>query len=94
MRIIVCTDEKERGKAGCFKGTMLQVLFIFQYILEGLAVLFILHSYNIMTAKTGHYCIKETGMLETEGFWFMTLMILIGCKLVTFWIWREPDVQE
>ena len=94
MRIIVCSEERERGKVGCFKGTMLQVLFIFQYILEGLAVLFILHSYNIMTVKTGHYCIKETGILETEGFWFMTLMILIGCKLVTFWIWREPDVQQ
>ena len=57
-------------------------------------MLFILHSYNIMTSKTGQYCIKQIGVLETEGTWFISLMVVIGCKLVAFWVWREPEVLQ
>ena len=94
MRVCVVAEEQEKLKASLCKSVMLQMLVSLVYIVDALALLFILHSYNIMTSKTGQYCIKQTGILQSEGTWFISLMVMIGCKLVAFWVWREPEVLQ
>ena len=63
MRVCVVAEEQEKLKASFCKSVMLQMLVSLVYIVDALALLFILHSYNIMTSKTGQYCIKQTGIL-------------------------------
>ena len=53
MKLCVCRESRQFGRASSCKSTLLQLFCFIQYILDALALVFILHSYSIITSKTG-----------------------------------------
>ena len=59
-----------------------------EWVFRSVAILISLLQWMIRNSETGRYCIEEVKLLEEEGMWLKTLILVQLIKIIILSVWH------